>query len=86
MQVLCKPSNGVSDVLCPICGQGFLLYWERFSRAEQDDNRPEIQQALCLHHAQPAAHGAHPEAPFNIPDWSGQPKFSAAAILSGAVL
>src|ERR1700731_1426747 len=35
MQVVCKPSQTSSDVLCPVCGEGFLLYWERTCRNEQ---------------------------------------------------
>lgn len=83
MQVLCKPSEDAPDVQCPVCGQGFLLYWERTGSAQRESARAEIQQALCEHHAEGCA-GVHPESPFNIPSWSGQPKFSAAALLGGA--
>jgi len=85
MQVLCKPSQDRCDVECPVCGQGFVLYWERSSVAQQEGARPEIQQALREHHA--AGRGpAHPDTPFNIPSWAGLPQFSAAALLGGAGL
>ncbi len=84
MQVLCKPSDNSPDVQCPVCGQGFLLYWERSSRDQQEDTRQSIQQALRDHHADNSATEAHPGPAFNIPSWSGSPRFSAAALLGGA--
>jgi hypothetical protein len=84
MQVLCKLSDSSPDVHCPVCGQGFLLYWERSSRAQQEDARHSIQRALQNHHDEPTNAGAHPKAAFNIPSWSGSPQFSAAALLGGA--
>jgi hypothetical protein len=84
MQVLCKFSDNSPDVQCPVCGQGFLLYWERSSRDQQEDTRQSIQQALRDHHVDNTATEAHPGPAFNIPSWSGSPKFSAAALLGGA--
>lgn len=86
MQVLCKLSDNSPDVQCPVCGQGFLLYWERSSRTQQEATRHSIQQTLRDHHADNTTAEAHPEAAFNIPNWSGSPKFSAAALLGGAPL
>ncbi len=85
MQVLCKPTDATPDVHCPICGQGFLLYWERSSRDQQDDTLPNILQALREHHSHPGF-SPHPGSPFNIPNWTGLPQFSAAALLGGAAL
>lgn len=86
-QVLCKMSNEASDVRCSVCGQGFLVYWSRFSRSEQDATRRLIQEELRLHHTESLASGspaaAHPAAGFNVPEWSGPPNFSAAALLTG---
>ena len=84
MQVLCKLSDSSHDVQCPICGQGFLLYWERSSRPQQEATRHSIQQALRDHHIDTIANEAHPDDAFNIPSWSGSPQFSAAALLGGA--
>jgi len=84
MQVVCKPSQISSDVRCPVCGEGFLLYWERTSRAEQSETLHKIQQELREQH-DTAEEGvaAHPEAAFNIPSWSGLAQFSGAALLGG---
>jgi hypothetical protein len=84
MQVLCKLSDSSPDVHCPLCGQGFLLYWERSARDQQEATRHSIKQALRDQHIDNLAAEAHPEVAFNIPSWSGSPKFSAAALLGGA--
>jgi hypothetical protein len=84
MQVLCKISNSVSDVRCKVCGQGFLVYWSRTSQAEQDVTRQQVIEALAGHHATSDSPHVHPQTGFNIPEWNGTPKFSAAALLGGA--
>ena len=86
MQVFCKPSDNSPDVRCPVCGQGFLLFWERSSKSQQDDTRQSIYQALRDHHIDGDHTSAHPGADFNIPSWSGSPQFSAAALLGGATV
>lgn len=83
MQVLCKPTDASPHIQCPVCGQGFLLYWERSARDQQDGTLPSILQALREHHNHPGL-TSHPGSPFNIPSWSGLPQFSAAALLGGA--
>ena len=50
MQVLCKLSNTVSDVRCKVCGQGFLVYWARTSRKEQEETRRHVIEALAKQH------------------------------------
>jgi len=85
MQVLCKVSNTVSDVRCKVCGQGFLVYWSRTSRTEQEATRRQVIQALAEQHsASSSTEHVHPRTGFNVPDWSGLPNFSAAALLGGA--
>jgi hypothetical protein len=83
MQVLCKSTNTSSDISCPLCGQGFLLYWERSSRQEQDITRRKVQQALEDQHTVLSSAEAHPQSAFNIPSWEGNPYFSGAALLGG---
>ncbi|WP_213805198.1 hypothetical protein [Granulicella sp. dw_53] len=83
MQVVCQPSQSSSDVRCPVCGEGFLLYWERTSRTERHETLGKIQQALSDHHKTEAEGKAHPVAAFNIPSWSGLARFSGAALLGG---
>ena len=80
-QVLCTLSHEGSDVRCLVCGQGFLVYWSRFSRAEQAECRRSVQEQLREHHITSKDPGAdrriHPRAPFNVPQWSGIPHFAA---------
>jgi len=83
MQVLCKISNTVSDVRCKVCGQGFLVYWSRTSHSEQEATRLKVIDALAKHHAGSNSEHVHPRTGFNIPDWSGVPGLSAAAMLGG---
>ena len=49
MQILCKASEGDCDVSCPVCGQGFQIYWTRSFSGERS-TRVEIQQALLNQH------------------------------------
>jgi len=84
MQVLCKMSMTASDVRCNVCGQGFVVYWERHSPDEQHATRALVQKQLADHHRITDDAGAHPPASFNVPQWGGLPKFSAAALLGGA--
>lgn len=87
-QVLCTLSHEGSDVRCAVCGQGFLVYWSRFSRSEQEECRRQIQDQLRQHHVAAQDSGAdrriHPRAAFNVPEWTGLPHFSAAAVLSNS--
>jgi hypothetical protein len=84
MQVLCKISNTVSDVRCKVCGQGFLIYWSRTSQTEREATRRQVVEALAEQHSSSNSEHVHPRTGFNIPDWSGLPDFSAAALLGGA--
>ena len=69
-EVVCKLSNEASDVRCAVCGQGFLVYWSRFTRAEQDESRRVIQEQLRQHHASSLAsgeaHEVHPKEGFRV--------------------
>ena len=68
MQVLCKPSQEAADVSCPVCGQGFLLFWERTGAAQRAEARRGVEQTLRDHHGI-ASPTAHPASPFNVPRW-----------------
>lgn len=85
MQVLLKHSEKSKDIECSICQQGFRVYWERSSMAERETMRAIIQGELRLHHRSrnDETHEAHPERPFNVPEWSGEHQFSGAALLGG---
>ncbi len=84
MQVLCRISNTEGDVRCKVCGQAFLVYWSRTSRAEQEATRRQVVEALAEQHNNSNSDHVHPRTGFNIPEWSGLPNFSAAALLGGA--
>ena len=84
MQVLCKASNTASDIRCSICGQGFLVYFTRTSPQQRAERIHEVMQALREHHSIINSPAPHPTHAFNLPEWSGDPRFSAAALLGGA--
>ena len=67
MQMLCKVSNVFSDVRCPVCGQGFLVYWTRMQAKHRDEQRERLADGLRAQHASVANSDAHPAA-FHLPD------------------
>ena len=84
MQVLCKSTNGNAEVKCCVCGQGFVLFWERQSRTQRAETLQEIQKTLRGHHQEQADPQVHPQSGFLIPKWDGPVAFSGAAILGHA--
>ena len=83
MQVLLKKSSEPHDIQCNVCNQGFRVYWERTSAAEREKMLAEVQEELSQHHIGDQTHNAHPSQLFNLPEWSGAPQFSGAALLGG---
>lgn len=71
MQVLCKATQGNAETHCCICGQGFVMFWDRQSRSERVAALHEIQDALRRHHRTAPGPEAHPTALFPVPDWNG---------------
>ena len=84
MQVLCKGTTGNAECNCCVCGQGFVMFWERQSRSERAEALREIQETLRRHHRMHAGPGAHPQGGFLVPEWSGSLACSGAAILGNA--
>jgi hypothetical protein len=84
MQVLCKSTIGSGEVKCCVCGQGFVMFWERQSRAERSEAIREIQATLRAHHNTVAGPKAHPHSGFLVPDWESSVTFSGAAIAGNA--
>ena len=83
MQVMCTPSESSPDIYCPICFKGFRLYWERTDDLARLERLPDVYAELREQHTgSPLA--AHAESGFTIPDWSGMPEYSGAALLGGA--
>jgi len=83
MQVLLKRTEDKTDIECTVCRQGFRIYWERSSPSERDTMRAIVQGELVRHHHGDSTSSAHPQKPFNLPEWGGQPEFSGAALLGG---
>lgn len=72
MQMLCKVSNVFSDVRCPVCGQGFLVYWTRIAATSRDEQRQVLLEGLRAHHETVSSSDAHPPA-FHLT--GGSPNF-----------
>jgi hypothetical protein len=74
MQVLLKRSETRHDIHCNLCGQGFRIYWNRSSAAEQATMRAIVLGELRGHHASESGGDktpfAHPIVSFTLPDWS----------------
>ncbi len=83
MQVLIRKSDIKQDVACTICGQGFHLYWERTSIAEQEAMRDSVLDSLRQDHTNDFTSAAHTDVPYTVPRWEGSPEFSGAALLGG---
>jgi hypothetical protein len=84
MQVLCKTSNVSIETRCSVCGQGFVLYWERQTPSERADALRDVEAALRNHHGDGNSPAVHPEHGFLVPAWDGPIAFSGAAILGNA--
>jgi hypothetical protein len=84
MQVLCKTTESNAETRCGICGQGFVMFWERQSQAERANAMAEIQNAFRHHHRRHTGTSAHPTGGFLIPEWNGAVAASGAAILGHA--
>lgn len=83
MQHSCQQTKLSSDVRCPVCGQGFLIYAQEGMYVSREEGRRIIQQALRTHHSTcVTSPSAHPGGTFDIPSWSGAPPFWASAFLS----
>jgi hypothetical protein len=84
MQVLCKKSMTSCDIRCKVCGQGFVVFWERHSRDEQAEAVRLLTDEIRNHHSNNDGAEAHPEYGFNLPAWDGIAAFSGAAVLGNA--
>ena len=84
MEVLCKRTQGKAETHCPICGLGFVMFWERQSRMERVEALRTIQKVLLSHHRQSAGPQAHPQGGFLVPEWDGHATFSGTAIMGHA--
>ncbi len=86
MQVLCVPTEECGEIICAVCGKQYKLYFERPSQQDREEAVSRVLQVLAEHHADHEGYGTHPPKAFNVPEWSGRPELSAAALLGGAPL
>ena len=84
MQVLCRSSKEAAETCCSVCGQGFVLHWERQNKMERAATLKEVARTLRSHHESQAGPEAHPDRGFLVPQWNGPVAFSGAAILGNA--
>jgi len=88
MQVICKSTDekmeAAAETHCCVCGQGFVMFWERQTRMERAEAMREIQKVLVSHHNHSAGTKAHPDRGFLVPQWDGPIAYSGAAILGNA--
>jgi hypothetical protein len=84
MQVLCKSTNGNAETHCCVCGQGFVMFWERQSRKERVEAMKEIQNTLRHQHRNQRGPEAHPRGSFLVPEWNSSDSRSGAAVLGNA--
>jgi hypothetical protein len=80
MQVLCKSTNGNAEAHCCVCGQGFVMFWERQSTTERAATLREMQQTLRNHHRNHPGKQAHPPGGFLVPEWDGRDAHSGVAV------
>jgi len=69
-----------------VCGQGFVLFWERQPRTERVAVLSEIQETMRRHHRTSPDADAHPQGGFLAPDWGDPSELAAAALQGGTQL
>jgi hypothetical protein len=84
MQVLCKNTNGEAETHCCVCGQGFVMFWERQSRSQRSETLSEIQKTLRNHHRSRKGSEAHPTVGFFVPGGNTAVSVSGVSILGHA--
>jgi hypothetical protein len=84
MQVLLKTAETAVETRCAVCGQGFVMFWERQAKMERGEALREIETVLRHHHHAGPGTQAHPVKGFLVPAWDGPIAFSGAAILGNA--
>jgi hypothetical protein len=64
--IMSKSSQAAADTCCSVCGQGFVLDWERQTKVERAQALQEIARTLRGHHAKLAGPDAHPPCGFLV--------------------
>jgi hypothetical protein len=83
MQIQFKSTNRNADTHCCICGQGFVLSWEREPRTEYTEILFEIQKTLCNHHRNHIGSQPHPPSGLLVSEWK-MPLAASGAMIGHA--
>lgn len=83
MQVLCRRTNGHAEFHCCVCGQGFVMFWERQSRSERMSIMGEIQETMRRQHRAASGREAHPQDGFLAPQMGGSLEPVGAGVAGG---
>jgi hypothetical protein len=84
MQVLCRKTKGNAEFHCCVCGQGFVMFWERQSRSERAEIMHEIQETMRRHHRTAPGPEAHPLDGFLAPQMVGSLEMAGVGVTTGA--
>ena len=80
MKVFCRSADKNAEFRCCICGQGFLLFWERQPHSQRATILNEVQQTLRRHHRASPGPEAHPRGGFLAPGWGDPNELAEAAL------
>lgn len=80
MEVVCRKTNGNAELHCCVCGQGFVLFWDRQTASERIAARREIQESLRRQHGRSSGCEVHPEGSFMVPEWTASVFHTVLAI------
>ena len=80
MQVYCRKTDGNAEMNCCVCGQGFVLFWDRQTAIERAVMRAEIQEMLRRQHRAADGVEAHPLSEFSVPEFESAVSSSGAAL------
>jgi hypothetical protein len=69
MQVYCRKTSGNAEMRCCVCGQGFVMFWDRQTAIERAVMRAEIQEMLRRQHRAAEGPEVHPLSEFPVPEW-----------------
>lgn len=80
MQVYCRKTNGNAELNCCVCGQGYVIFWDRQTAMERVVVRAEIQQMLRRQHREAAVCEAHLLQEFVVPEWQSTHPHEVAVV------
>lgn len=83
MQVLCRRTNGNAEFHCCVCGQGFVMFWERQSHSERVSVMREIHETMRRHHRVASGREAHPQDGFLAPQMGSSLELAGAGAAGG---